>query len=456
MDTVSEKAEIVVDNDQVVRKSNYLIMGKFAASAYEDKIFALATSRLQLNEKDGTLSATLYTPELKDLFGVSSDSHFYTKLRETASVMPGHVIGIEDEHGKDFSFFSMVTNAEYMNGKFTVTFNKMMTPHLYDLKSNYTSYLISNIKGLKYSYSYRIFEILQREEYKLKTVDVVKKDYDLNELKFMIGVLSFDQDDKLRKMKQQGATWSQMAEKAKYKRFERWDSFQSRVLKKAQKELAECTDICFDYEVVKVGRGARVCRIIFYVRKNDGVHGHGRMEKIVRSEPVFPGQTSFDQEPYALPAKIAMLVGHKGLTEKNLEAIYTEAGADQEKVIRAVEYADGKTGIDNYVGYIRSLVREGGMEAPVPADVRIEDAKVRVYRDVAQSAKRESAESESRLNRSMWQRAKQKEEFADFQKALEAAGFGMEAFEDLLSSKEKVNMYYDWKRTGRINEEGLV
>ena len=85
------------NTDLMIRKSNTLISGKFKTSILENKIMAIALTRIEI--KDGCPVARLYPGEIKQLLGKNTDTNIYKKLKRTAKLMTGHQIVIEDSKG---------------------------------------------------------------------------------------------------------------------------------------------------------------------------------------------------------------------------------------------------------------------------------------------------------------------------------------------------------------------
>ena len=146
------------NTDLMIRKSNTLISGKFKTSILENKIMAIALTRIEI--KDGCPVARLYPGEIKQLLGKNTDTNIYKKLKRTAKLMTGHQIVIEDSKG-NFSIFTMVNNADYVDKQFIITFNKNMTPFVHQLKNNFTTYEVATLMKIEKAHSYRLYELLE-------------------------------------------------------------------------------------------------------------------------------------------------------------------------------------------------------------------------------------------------------------------------------------------------------
>jgi len=120
---------------------------------------------------------------------------------------------------------SWLSSATYLEGKGTVElcFDPALRPFLLRLKERFTSYRLREIIQLKSSFSIRIYELLKQFE-KIGT-----RTFPLSDLKTILGI------DK--------------------KQYRPYANFKMKVLLVAQAELNEKTDISFDFEEIKVGRG---------------------------------------------------------------------------------------------------------------------------------------------------------------------------------------------------------
>ena len=80
------------DNELLIRKSNTLISGKYKTSILENKIMAIALTRIEI--VNGCPVAKLYPGEIKTLLGKKTDTNIYKSLKRTAKLMTGHQIVI--------------------------------------------------------------------------------------------------------------------------------------------------------------------------------------------------------------------------------------------------------------------------------------------------------------------------------------------------------------------------
>lgn len=123
----------------------------------------------------------------------------------------------------------MVDNGKYMD----VDFHPDLRPHLLQLKREFLSYEAINIAQIQSSSSVRMYELLKQYQ------TIGERKFDVDELKEILLL-----DDK----------------------YSLYGSFKNRIIKKAQKDLLEYTDICFDTKEIKDCR--KVKAIKFTIKPN--------------------------------------------------------------------------------------------------------------------------------------------------------------------------------------------
>lgn len=433
----------------VVKKSNDYIVGKYKASLLEQKIVAIALTRLHQGE-DTRVTATIFPQELKQMLGVESDkTHIYRDLKKVSKEMTGHVIEIED-HG-DFHVFSLITNADYINGVFTVTFNNQMTNYIYNLKTHFTSYSLANTLQLNSPYSFRMYELIKMDAFKLSDkCPYVMHDYGLSELKFMLGVLNIN-DENARKVQRETGDWDAMAEACSEQRFKSWSNFRRLVLDKAQDELNEKADVTFNYNQRRAGKGGKVTGVCIIIHRNTNLQDSvkddiEKKENIVKAKNLEYEQLDFD-DIIPLPPAVVAYKGHNNLTEKDLRTFYKEAHSDGRVVINAINKADEaskSTVINNYVGWIIGCIRRGYDEPQPVADGTSERGdQVKGARQTLDSL---TETDMSDLSAKYWNKAKEKntEVYQKFISFIESQGITLAMFEAVNTPGECGTKFMDW------------
>ena len=442
--------------DLMVKKSNDYIVGKYKASLLEQKIVAISLTRLHMGE-DTRVTATIFPQELKQMLGIEDDmTHIYRDLKKVSKEMTGHVIEIENKG--DFHVFSLITNADYVNGIFTVTFNSEMTNYIYNLKSHFTSYSLANTLSLKSSYSFRMYELIKMDAYKLSDeCPYVIQEYGISELKFMLGVLNIN-DEKARQVQRESGDWDEMAAACSEQRYKTWGNFRRLVLDKAKDELDEKADVTFDYSLKRAGRGGGVKGVKIIIHKNENLNDSAKnniekKENIVKAKNIEYEQMNFD-DIIPLPSSIMTYVGHNNLTEKNLRTFYKEAHGDGRIVVDAIDKADEasqSTVINNYVGWIIGCIRNDYEEPQIVAHGSAEKGnQIKQAHEFLDSIK--SPEKAAKMSADYWQRAKNNnsEKLQEFIKYLEENQLSLELFEGVHNAAQCGEIFLDWIKNKEV------
>lgn len=224
-------------NDLVV-KSNELNFYSLFDTGLQLKLFSKVISLIRKNPNED--SHTVYISDILEEFGMGRGN--YTQVKNLAKKMEVFVdMPQELSDISSFKEYEVQDRAPPFkriktNNPSTITFeiNNILKSHLIDLSGSFSSYYLENILYLKSKASIRLYEILNQykgiKKYKIK----------LGKLKLMIGI-----------------------KEGEYKFYK---DFKRRFLLKAQKELADKTDLSFTFEEVKSGR--KVDELIFRIKDN--------------------------------------------------------------------------------------------------------------------------------------------------------------------------------------------
>ncbi|SDW49368.1 Initiator Replication protein [Lachnospiraceae bacterium KHCPX20] len=366
MDKDRQNNEIEL-NQMMVRKGNRLINAKYSASLLEEQLISIGTAKLP---RDGSsYEVTIYPSQIKRLIPAQNDKNIYSRLKRAASNMTtGYGIFIEDGKG-NFSAFPLVKEVRYENGEFKIFFNDALKDKelIGLLKDNYTSYSLLNIVNFRSEYSLRIYELIRQEKFKIsKEHPRIIRDFDLDELKCTIGIVN-TQEEKVHNFIQ-NRDWKRAVEAAKEKKYSLWGNFERSVLRVARDEIKEKCDVFFDYSTITSGRGGKVIGVKFIIQKNDLAKSRKELnEELYRNVSAeigddYSAQMSIDDYISGLPSSLLEYDGHNGLTQKDLEVLYDESNMDAGAVVKAILAADEAskaTVIKNYVGWIRSCIKNG-------------------------------------------------------------------------------------------------
>lgn len=219
----------------VVTKANQLNEARYRLTLNEQRLILTVVSMIQPQDED----FKIYKVKVSDflnLLGLKSKGN-YQKLKNTTKNLLSKTLIIQDnpKHELQASWFSSV---EYNEGIVTFSFDPRLKPFFIQLKEKFVSYPLSNILNLSSAHSIRIYELLKQYE------RIGKRKILVDELR---GYLGFEKDE-----------------------YTEYSNLKHRVLKKAQNEIEQKTDISFNYKEIKESR--RVVELLFSIRKNTQTH----------------------------------------------------------------------------------------------------------------------------------------------------------------------------------------
>lgn len=430
-----------------VRKSNELVSAKYKSTLLENQIMTIALTRIEERAtiNGATLEAKLYPGELKRLIG--DPTHIYRTLKSVSKTMVGHTMFLEDRKG-NFRAHAIVTDATYMDGVFTVKFNDELREHILGLERNYTTYELSVLTDFKRNSSFRLYELLKKEIYRSNPkvnngrVDV---EYNISELRFMIGLANADDAGVKNAMGRMGNSidWDKLFDTLdkRDRKYESWRDLRRYVIEPAQEELEEKSNIRFEFDTYRVGR--KIARIIFHVYpntpKNPDVIDERRefFEKNAKPDRQMEMPRDLDE----FKALYEDYVGHNGLMAEDIDLLIKTAGMDGKLVREALVQADQQEEINNYMGWLIACIQAGGYKQTRVMSGSSETA-------AAIDSMRKVANSEE-IKRRVWESIKMKTDFSDFLVYEENRGITFDELDICLEPGEAVREYIEWSKAGR-------
>ena len=231
--TLESQCYKVVKHNDIIQKS------KFRLSAPEQKTVAFLVSLIKPKEEyPNGIQPIDYEFEIQDyckVCGIDYKSgENYKMVRETLKSLRNKSVDVTLPNGTDTSISWI--NKYWSNkgtGKAKIRFDEDMAPFIFDVRDRTTRYELLNILPMQSKYSIRLYEICR------SWVGIYSKQYDLKELRSMLGVA----DDELV----------------------RYPDFRRYVLEIAEREINEHTDLEVSFEPIKKGR--KVVAICIHIKK---------------------------------------------------------------------------------------------------------------------------------------------------------------------------------------------
>ena len=211
-----------MNENHVVTQSNRLIEARHMKplTAREQKIILTMVSMVQPNDIDFK-EYSISIKEFSEMLGLKGHAK-YEEIKEVALHLQAKTIFIPDEEG--FITTNWVSSQRYKEGEgiIKLSFSPYLKPYLLQLKTQFTSYKLSNILSLGSGYSIRLYELMKKWQH------LGEWEYPVDELKLKFGI--------------EEGTYS------------RYTHFKNRVLKKAIEEVNEKTDLHIRFTEIKKGR----------------------------------------------------------------------------------------------------------------------------------------------------------------------------------------------------------
>lgn len=188
-------------------KSNMLIYGRYNMSKMAQKTLAYALSTLRgrhftKRDMEMGISVTFSSSEIKHVLvnpNAARRGTLSKELKNIALNLHGKTVFIMgDDDNDDFVSFTFIKTCEYSNDLFTITFHENMSPYLVNLEKsgNFTVLDVNHIKGMRSSYTIRIYEICESFAFLAKKNNgIVVKKFNLIEFKLMIGIIDSEDPD---------------------------------------------------------------------------------------------------------------------------------------------------------------------------------------------------------------------------------------------------------------------
>ena len=429
--------------DISIVKANQIIDAKYNTSLTEDKLLAIALSRVEYNPKEVyPISAKVYANEIKDI--ISDSKHIYRDLQVASVRMMRRIVIISD--GENYTMFTMFPKVTFINGVCTIYFSPDMKPYIMELEQRYTKLNLGILTQFKRHSTFRLYEILKKEAFRIQPpTDSISIEYSLYEFRFTMGMINAE-NPVVRQAVSKGIeniNWEELYAKLsqKDKKYERWEHLEERVIIPAREEINETSDIRFDYEPVRTGRSIKKIRFTIYKKDQEAA--------VIQEEP-----GKHDEIPDDMLDVCALFKeydGYNNLTSQEIKAFLDAAGGDAKIVREAIRKADTKRGeIRNYPGWIIDAIKEDYTNI-YTVDGSAE--KGEAVKKASEEFDKYMKEHQSEIDARVWAHFMDKDDFREFKEFCRKEGIQVEDLERYHTPGELSQMYADWKFKRKVNFE---
>lgn len=302
-----------MDKDYLITKSNHFIMNSSYDLSLEEQKLILTLASMVQPEDEEFKPYVFKINEFMKILEVDTKTK-YTEIPKITKELMKKVFEIQE--GNKLIQTAWLSSAIYEKGSGTVIlkFSPDLKPYMLKLNKLYTSYKLANILNMKSKYSPRIYEILKANQFKKQ------------------GFVEIEVDD-LRKLLKAENIYPLYAD------------FKRKIIKQAQKELNEKTDIKFTFEEIKTGR--KVTSIKFYIvcNKNN------------------KDETAITLEGEENIKKVKAIICDHEVSSLEAKKIYDSSNGNFDIIEKVYKHFKVKQ-LNNFIGTMISMVKPGVFKEP--------------------------------------------------------------------------------------------
>ena len=384
------------------------------------------------------------TPD--DTEGKPSGS-FYNRLRSLAIRMAQRLVILTDSEGQ-FSVQHFYHSVDYKNGKFTVAFENVMLPYVRNeiKKIGYTQMDFPVLWSFESNGAFQLYSHLKSELFHVKSypdhtstqadLETYPVRFGVSELRVALGFVSLEDHDQVYEEASTGhPKWEKLEKAQKKPKYRRYGDFKNKVLLPSIQEINERSDLYIDhiYEE-KVGKGGKVEYITFYIAYNlDYIKSHVWNQGTEAKESFIPNKDILSVQsvnPYA------------NLSYDEAKTIYEAGKGDLERINAAIEYTSKQPNVENFVGYVLTLLKKGDGFTENKATVYGSEDSAAAMQSIHESIHEPNGD----IAQKVWDKNKSKPEFAEFVSYLEDQGVTLEMYELTFTLSERNREFVNWKK----------
>jgi len=307
--------------NSILYKSNALINSLYDLTLQEQRIILILISMVNPKEDKEFRNFEMSVEMFKNIIGLDSKGGYYQELEEVVQKLMKRSFKIDRPEGDGWLRVGWLASCEYKKGAgcIELEISAKLHPYLLNLKSRYTSYRLKNILPLRSGYSIRLYELLKQYE------AVGERFLGVDEMRLLMEI--------------------------KETEYKNYNDFKKKVILKAQKELLEKTDICFEFKEKKKVR--KIIGIYFFIKKNVPEEDK-TIDMITDGSSAIPSKEVNDSLNVELYERLLKLMFSKEQA-KILLSKY-----DKERLAANLEYAEFKIrqgGVENIPAYAQTIIK---------------------------------------------------------------------------------------------------
>ena len=233
----------VINTDiKLIRKANEFVEARYKFDIWETRVFAYMLTLIKNNDIDFA-EYKINVGDIVREFDLNKGGLVYDEIKKASEKLLSKKVQIERTTPEGvieiLDTYLVVSTARpkeaTKDNYIKLSFHSALKPFLIELKQRYLVYDIRNILSLTSIYSIRLFELLKQYQ------KIGKRRFQIDELKLL---LSIEPNE-----------------------YTLYGHFKDRIIKKAQKDLLEHTDIYFEF--VEEAEKKKVFAITFFIHENE-------------------------------------------------------------------------------------------------------------------------------------------------------------------------------------------
>lgn len=243
--------------EELVSKSNTLIQASYELSLNEQRIICLLAAKIHPKDKEFRkyrLHKNDYISFLKTFGGINSNNNAFYDLKTTVLRLQNRKFAIhEEDRIIHLSWLSSVSEPKRKDNKddhysyVDLRFDPSLKPYLLELKSNFTTYRLKYVVGLKSAKHIKLYELL-KQYLRLRS-----RVFKLEDLRNELGIKS--------------------------RQYKRYNDFKKAVLDPSKTSINKKTDIRIDYREIKNGRRIEKIEFIIFPKSEVSIESKSNQDQ---------------------------------------------------------------------------------------------------------------------------------------------------------------------------------
>lgn len=398
-----------IDSDiKLIRKANEFVEARYKFDIWETRVFAYMLTMIKYTDTDFA-EYKINVGDIVKKFDLSNGGFVYDEIKKASDKLLSKKVQIERTTSEGIveilDTYLVVSTARLKEATkdnfIKLSFHPALKPFLLELQQRYLVYDIRNILSLTSIYTIRLFELLKQYQ------KIGKRRFEVDELKLL---LSIEPNEYIL-----------------------YGHFKDRIIKRAQKDLYEHTDIYFEFK--EEAEKKRVYAMTFFIYENKkNIRVKAIAQKNEEPETIIVQKTDNEDQFDLIYGQVSKYVS-KIQVRKWLKDIAIEQV--QNAITYTINYINAGNQVENIGGFLNTMV-----QTPNLFD-KFEEKKVKAKKTTLKQ-QNNSIQIEAKIA----ELSKTSLELETQAYALEMSFFEYDvSLEEIIIAKIQKNQFYDFKKT---------